>query len=333
MTFLANLVRRGRDHPALVRPRVLALYEPPGAGRERVEEHDEGLTRAPVGPSPAQAPTSDTPARRPDDAPRAPTAAPAADAPAPDPAPAGAFGETQPPRRGAPPAGSAETWREAAHRSLSHPAQGTAPEPPARAPGRAREPGQRAVAPADDGGAPAAVDVRDRPPVGAAAPADDSRAHPLLDADEPGAEAPAAQPSTAAVAELVVRPLAAGAARSALLVVQAPASTARPFEPSDAARQPASRRPLRIPTSAATTPPARRPSAAAMPLTPSRPPSVGRPAERALSDDAPASAVHVTIGRIEVRAAIVPAPRIARQQTAEPMSLEEHLRERAGARR
>jgi hypothetical protein len=42
----------------------------------------------------------------------------------------------------------------------------------------------------------------------------------------------------------------------------------------------------------------------------------------------------VTIGRIEVRATTSAAPpRMVRQQVPQPMSLEEHLRERAGGGR
>jgi hypothetical protein len=325
MTFLANLARRGREHPALVRPRVLALFEPTSdAPYEALDEREERVTARPAAPAIERRGASAQPPAHVARQAARPRQADDADSDS---------SRSRPARE------------PAASRAVVAP-RAARPRPPAR---------PSVAAPSTSGGE--ALSLRSAPPVaGQAAPA---RALPSpanspatadapartpadvhLDAEEvrvPAAEhAPAvAAPSPPATVDNLGPAHTQASPRSpASLLAQTPPSPARGSRaaPDDSAQlvagQPLVVRALPAPA----TPPRR--LAAAPPGLP-RAASAAPPPQLAPPPDvAEPPAVHVTIGRIEVRATTSAAPpRMTREQAPPQMSLQEHLRERAGGGR
>ncbi len=366
MSFLANLARRGRDHPALVRPRVQALFEPSASDElDDLEVVDESWQPATtrrgqrvaepphrpdtVGGAPARA------AGGPRSAPPLELRAPAGDGDDLDPAPGAASipiaaadapdgASQQPAREGARSARSPSP--PAVRASLAGPTAAGALQRFPETPGNSAGTAARGADPPDTPQAPgAATGALLAAASGTLLGSATRRATPTGELDAPGATAPehrgalaAPEPAPRAGAtRLPAAPHPAPPApTSALLVHPEPArpGSIPERDVSELDRDPAAPHPA-APAADPTTGPRRRAAATRLNLRERALPGRTAPSApgHATGDAAAAPAVHVTIGRIEVRATTAAPARVTPAPVAEPMSLDEHLRQRAGGRR
>lgn len=324
MSFLANLARRGREHPAVVRPRVLALFEPGSHGPR--EEREERLTAPPgEAPPPRRRATVDGTGARVRSRPSASSDQKTA-------------GGALPPRLR-----SAAAARGATPVSPEAQTQPQPPPPasPAPTPSKSRDPSRSAAGPARAAQpeAPASGSRRPRPSAApAAGPAGPEATSSVIDDEVRLQVAERAAPSPERASTPDVQP-AAAPEDEAQAHVPAGVGHEPPAPPDPSPPGPAllgAGRPVVVRTVATTAP--QPPPGAAPPAHAASERGAPRfpPAVRALDViEAPTAvpAVHVTIGRIEVRASTLAAPRISRPPEPPAMSLEEHLRERAGGSR
>ncbi len=320
--YLTNLVTRSFTATPVIQPRVPSLFEP-------TAEETFNRVQTPA-PAAEEAPSPASPAPLP------PLASwPLSIEPA-SPAAAGSFPPLAPPTNlrprppGPSPAAAASAARSASEASsavrspASMPVIAEAPSPAAAAPGQLPAPPPRPVAPMSPGQPPS----RPSPAVAALAatsPAAASIVIPLASAaavPPPNRLQNDIEPTSGANGLTNIEDKSGGPAEVAGYHPSRPAAdahTIQPVAPPPGAAKPARKFPA--------------PVVRAVPREPAPPDSLepsGAPRHHIPAPPAPA--IHVTIGRVEVRAVPPPAPKVA--QPARPkLSLDEYLAQRAGGSR